>query len=254
MKLIKYTITLIGFLFLIWFLLPFILQGILNSGNIIGIFASGAVFIYGLLFYRINFLILKIRKYFFGKLLTNFIAIFLFCGILLIILFTFAILFYAGKEIKADTTVIVLGCRVREDGPSQMLSERIDAAYEFLIAVPESKCILSGGKGEDEPMSEAKCMYDCLVARGIDSNRLFIEEKSASTEENLGFSADIIFEEGLKNDVTLITNNFHQFRATLFAKNNGLNINNYSASTNLVYLPTYFIRELCGVLHYFIFN
>ena len=60
--------------------------------------------------------------------------------------------------------IIVLGARVDENGPSGSLRQRISAARVYLEENPDTVCIASGGQGEDEPMSEAECIRDHLVA------------------------------------------------------------------------------------------
>jgi uncharacterized SAM-binding protein YcdF (DUF218 family) len=162
-----------------------------------------------------------------------------------------------ASSIPVDTdesTVIVLGCRVREDGPSLILSERITAAHRYLTDNPDKICILSGGKGNDEPLSEAQCMFNCLVDMGIEPERLIVEDKSTSTYENLLFSSKIISEKGLCERITVITNDFHMCRAMLISKKLNLDAYRFPAPTNIIFYPTYFVREICGLVYYFIFG
>lgn len=44
-------------------------------------------------------------------------------------------------------------------------------------------CIVSGGKGDSENISEAEAIW--LVDKGIDSSRIYKEDKSTSTVENI---------------------------------------------------------------------
>ena len=69
--------------------------------------------------------------------------------------------------------LIVLGAQVYKNGPSPVLKFRLDKAYEYLSANPETRCIVTGGQGSNEPFTEASCMADYLVKRGIDSGRIF---------------------------------------------------------------------------------
>lgn len=90
-------------------------------------------------------------------------------------------------------TVIVLGCQVRSDGtPSRMLRDRIQAAYDYLSIHEEAVCVASGGQNDREPTTEARCIRDTLVSMGIDPGRIYPEDASTSTEENLAFSAEVI--------------------------------------------------------------
>ena len=96
-----------------------------------------------------------------------------------------------------DCTVVVLGCQVSASGePTVMLRDRIDAAYDYLTAHPESRCVASGGQNDNEPISEAACIRNTLAARGIDPDRILLEDRSRSTEENLRFTAEIIRQQG----------------------------------------------------------
>ena len=75
-----------------------------------------------------------------------------------------------------NSTLIVLGAQVRPEGvPSLILRGRIDAAEKYLDEHREAKAVLAGGMGFDEPMSEAKCMYDTMVEDGISPDRLIME-------------------------------------------------------------------------------
>lgn len=80
-----------------------------------------------------------------------------------------------------ESTLIVLGSQVRADGPSVMTCYRLDAAIDYLNEYPNAKCVLSGGKGDNEPWSEAKGMADYLILKGIAGNRLYLEDESTST-------------------------------------------------------------------------
>ena len=101
----------------------------------------------------------------------------------------------AGNRPPEDMpcTVIVLGCQVLEDGrPSLMLQKRIDAAYGYLSAHPDAACVASGGLDDSETVTEAQCIRSTLVSMGIDEGRIYLEDRSRSTEENLSFSAAIM--------------------------------------------------------------
>ena len=52
--------------------------------------------------------------------------------------------------------------------------------------------MLSGGKGPDEPVSEAQAMYRYLVYNGVRPGQLLLEEHSVSTVENLAYSKLLI--------------------------------------------------------------
>ena len=48
--------------------------------------------------------------------------------------------------------------------------------------------VLSGGQGEDEPVSEAAAMRDYLLFNGVNERQLILETRSFSTVENIAYS------------------------------------------------------------------
>ena len=90
----------------------------------------------------------------------------------------------------ADTQAdyyIVLGALVNPDGqPSAALAARCDTAADLLAANPDSKAVLCGGQGGNEPCTEADSMFAYLTEqKGVDPARLLREDQSANTIENL---------------------------------------------------------------------
>ncbi|MEE1042499.1 MAG: YdcF family protein [Clostridia bacterium] len=248
MKLIKTTLIICGIILFVWFVIPFTLFGILNAGNMIGIAFSILLILYGIYFSNINHKILKFRKMKIGNVIFKLILLITLLIVIFIIFTTAKMIWRANNIPQEETTVVVLGCQVKPYGPSLMLQERLDAAHKYLSENKNIKCILSGGKGNDEPMSEAECMYNWLVDMGIDKDRLYMEDKSTSTRENLIFSKRIIEENGLNSVMTIITNDFHQYRASQIAETLGIKNYNVSGKTLITLLPTYYVRELGGIL------
>lgn len=155
----------------------------------------------------------------------------------------------AGPSTDAPRTVIVLGCEVHPDNrPSLMLQDRINAACDYLTAHPEAVCVASGGMDDDERITEARCIRDTLVGMGIAPERIYLEESSGSTRENLAFSAGVIAENGLDTRVAICTDNFHQYRAGYFAKMEGLEPLSVGNPSFWVVGPGYWAREVVGVL------
>lgn len=160
----------------------------------------------------------------------------------------------ANRPPDGDTTVIVLGCKVRGEEPSLMLRQRIMAAYRFLEKNPSAMCIVSGGQGSDELISEAESMKRVLVEQGISEDRIIMEDRSTGTDENIRFSLDKMNEYGIGGSVTIVTNDFHQLRAKLIADKYGLESYSVSARTSLWLLPTYWLREWFGVCYQILFG
>ena len=231
----------------VMFLLPFTLFGILNTGNITGLLFSGILFFYGVFFEKANESLRSLWKKRQWKVILSFFAIVITVAVIFTAVTTTKMFIAANNPAEKETTVIVLGCKVNPNGPSLSLVKRLEAAYDYLIQNPELSCILSGGQGADEPMSEAQAMYDWLTAKGIDKERLYLENKSKSTYENLVFSKKIIEKEALPEAVTIITNDFHQYRAQKIAERYYKEVYGISGDTPPYLLPMYYIRELGGI-------
>lgn len=142
--------------------------------------------------------------------------------------------------------IIVLGAKVNGREPSGALRNRIQVAEEYLKANPATVAVLSGGQGSDEEISEAQCMYENLVAAGIDPARLTMEDQSTDTSENLIFSRALVPEGA---SVGLVTNNFHIFRSLALARKLGWNVSGVPVATSWFSIPHYFMREFAGVMY-----
>lgn len=151
--------------------------------------------------------------------------------------------------------VVVLGAKVRPDGPSVSLMDRIHAAADYLNEHPDVIAIVSGGQGADEPMTEAQCMHDELIALGIDESRIWTEDSATSTWENLQFSLDLIEEKtGVRPEkIGILSSEYHLFRASLFADACGVeSVGIPAATSRLSQKINHFMREVAGVWHYLI--
>ena len=142
--------------------------------------------------------------------------------------------------------IIVLGAQVKENGPSVVLKYRLDAAYDYLTANPDTRCIVTGSQGTNEPMTEASGMQAYLVSRGIDSSRIILEEQADNTVQNLVYSRELMERED--SSAAIVTNNFHLFRALHIAAAHGYrDVQGISAYSTALYLPNNMVREFFGV-------
>lgn len=146
-----------------------------------------------------------------------------------------------------ETTVIVLGCRIWGSKPSSALKARVKAASDYMSDHPEAVAVLSGGQGPDEDLSEAQCMYNLMLENGIDSDRLYLEDKSTSTDENIAFSKKIIEENNLSQNVAVATTDYHQKRAIMICEKNGLEASSLPSDSGKDTKATFFTREVFGV-------
>ena len=169
-------------------------------------------------------------------------SLFILCAFLITCFMALA----CNSKTADNSTLIVLGAQVRPEGvPSLILRGRIDAAEKYLDEHREAKAVLAGGMGFDEPMSEAKCMYDTMVEDGISPDRLIMEDKSKNTMENFRYSREVLADNDLGEDITVTTDSFHMLRAMLIVRQQGFKgrVGAVCAETRLEFLPTYVVRE-----------
>ena len=243
-KIFRVIITLIAIVFLLLFVSG-TLWGIVNIGNLVGgLLCVWLIFVFGTR-NKYKSLKEKLKKNIFGKIVLygiNFCFTALLCyGLIVTGLMTFACI----QQPKQNATAIVLGAQVTENGPSMMLTGRINSAVRYLQENPDAKAVLTGGQGSNEPMSEAQAMYNCIVEAGISPDRLYIEDKAVNTGENIAFSEEIIKANGLNENKAIVTDGFHQLRAQIITKQQGLSgsVGSVNADTFPVFIPTFAVRE-----------
>ena len=169
-------------LFLLGIFVYYCVLGCSFSGQLLWCF--GALV---LVYQCINLLSLKNEKA--AKMLRRILTVCVCIGFLVAAVTGCFITHAAFGDTKTDCDyIVVLGAGVNGTVPSLSLRERINAAYDYLTAHPDSVAIVSGGKGSGEDITEALCMYNELTKMGIDGSRVWMEDKATSTFENLQFS------------------------------------------------------------------
>lgn len=158
--------------------------------------------------------------------------------------------------------VVVLGAGLRPDGGvPPLLASRLDRGRQVWAGLDRRAgefkplLIVSGGKGDDERVPEASAMAAYLTARGFPADRLLLEDRSRSTEENLLFSKAIMEEIRPGARVTVVTSDFHAFRAALLARRLGIQGQVTGARVAGYYRPSAVLREFAAVfLRYRVIN
>ena len=167
MTTVKYILLAIEIIGLCLFLFPIIFD-LVNFGNILGVIVF-TVLIFITFFHNKFFLFVKnLWGSVFGKIVITSVCLIILLALLLAIFLSFLMIRAQMNEPEGNTTVIVLGCKAKGEKPSRMLRYRLNTAYDYLSENQDAVCILSGGQGEDEIITEAECMYNYLVDKGID--------------------------------------------------------------------------------------
>ncbi|WP_459503576.1 YdcF family protein [Bacillus sp. C1] len=146
--------------------------------------------------------------------------------------------------------VLILGAKLFGDKPSLSLQNRLDIALVYLHSHPEAKVIVSGGQGEDEDVPEAQSMRNYLIQHGIEEERIFIEDRSTSTYENLKFSMGLY-------DVThavVVSNTYHLYRTKIIAKRLGMKMEPLAAPTPRRSKKKAYVREYAAIIKTIVFD
>ncbi len=170
------------------------------------------------------------------------------------IFFSVNMLLRVNVPINEPKAVIVLGCLVKGEEPSPMLNARMNAALDVYEKAPDTLLVVCGGKGNGESISEAEAMRRYFAEHNVPAEKIICEDNSTSTEENIFYASEILKEMGIIDNITIVTNEFHQYRAYVFAKRAGISTGSYSARTYWLNLPNYWLREWAGLFHQLVFS
>ena len=130
------------------------------------------------------------------------------------------------KYKKADC-LIIFGCHIKS-----ILDERMTWALNLLNKKQIDKVLISGGIGVKGNFNEADYMKKILLNSGIEENKILIEDKSTTTEENIINSIQILKSKNLIENKTLVlvSNQIHLKRIGMEIKRQLSNFN-----TNIIY-------------------
>ena len=108
-----------------------------------------------------------------------------------------AVMYGAYDHIQGEPRLmVILGCQVKPWGPSILLQDRLDKALDYLEEHPDVQVVVSGGQGPDEPTTEAQAMYDYLVEYGVEPERIWQEDQSHNTWQNVRYTLALLEEKG----------------------------------------------------------
>ncbi|MFT4296536.1 MAG: YdcF family protein [Micropruina sp.] len=146
--------------------------------------------------------------------------------------------------------VVVLGSGLIRAKVPPLLAARLNrgrALYERFANDPPV-LVTSGGQGPDEPVAEGEAMASYLAEKGFPADRIVIEDRSRTTEQNLAYSAELLKQRDVEGPIAAVTNNFHAFRAALLMRRLGIPGYSVGAPTARYYWPSAVIREFIAVL------
>ena len=169
-----------------------------------------------------------------------------------------SIIIYNGNhhDNEKPDYLVVLGAGLRGNSISASLLYRLETALDFHEMYPDVKIVVSGGQGTGESMPEALAMRNFLVDNGVDPSLIIMEDKSTNTYENFLYTKNVLEEETGKEDftITIISNNFHMYRAKFLAREVGFSTYGYPAPSHKASALVFYVREFFGVIKAYIFK
>ena len=146
----------------------------------------------------------------------------------------------AAKE--GINCILVLGCRVYEDGSlSHMLQDRLRRGVELYDVGAAPKLLMSGDHGQKD-YDEVNAMKRFAIEKGVPSEDVFMDHAGFSTYESL-YRAKEIF--GVEK-VIIVTQEYHLHRALYIAQQLGLEA--YGVASDYRSYAGQLLREIREIL------
>ena len=240
MKIIRAIILIVSVALSFWLLCP-LYRGVVHIGMLYPLPILATLILFSIKPEYLFFLFQKFRV-----LTTVVTSVFCVC-VVVICVFLGVMIKYANTTPPENSTVIILGCRVHGMRPSTMLYDRMNTALKYIKENPDSYIITSGGKGKGEDISEAQAIKTYFLEQGVAEEKIFVEDKSVNTDENIKFSSKIIKDNNLNTNIAVATDSFHQFRSACFASENNLESSAISCKTRWYFAASYYSRELLAI-------
>ena len=98
---------------------------------------------------------------------------------------------YINTKDQSYDYIIVFGAGI-VSGKNEIMNSRLDTAVEYAKVYRRCKFVLTGAKGDDEPIEEAVYMRNYMKERGVDDNQIIIDPFSVNTYENIYNSLNLI--------------------------------------------------------------
>ncbi|MFZ2259980.1 MAG: YdcF family protein [Luteococcus japonicus] len=159
-----------------------------------------------------------------------------------------------ARSSKPDYIVTLGSGLIRERVPP-LLAGRIDGALDLYrrerAAGRRPLLVMSGGKGSDELVAEAVAMARYALDRGIPAEDLLLEDQSATTEQNLRLTTDVMLADprlGPGARGVAVTSNYHAMRAALLASEIGVPVQVVGTRTADYFWPSAMLREFVAVM------
>ncbi len=166
-------------------------------------------------------------------------------------LLCFKKIFYTAKttshECNKNVVVCVLGKKLVNEKPDKEYILRLKRASHILENDHQSQALLLGGKTGHSLISEAIAGKEFLIRKNIKSSRIYLEEASSNTLENIKNAIVLLKEKNKK--IVVVTNRYHLARAKQMSEGFGLDIVLCAAEDKLNFNPVMLFKLMLEALH-----
>lgn len=131
-------------------------------------------------------------------------------------------------EARDVDAILVLGTTQNYGTPGEYLEARLRHTLDLYQAGHAEWIIVTGGRWEGDPFTEAGVSRDWLIERGVPANAILYEDVGRNTWENMQGAHDAAEPFGI-DSVLIVSDGFHLFRAERMA--NAVGFDAYSSAT-----------------------
>ncbi len=143
----------------------------------------------------------------------------------------FVMLVGQGNKINASTEkydcIVVLGCSVYNDNPSDMLEDRLEKAVELYLS-GYGETILMSGDVDGEYYDEVEVMKDYALSKGVPESAIITDPNGFSTYASM-YS---LMENYSYSKYLIVTQPYHLYRSLFIGRMLGLNVNGIGSEGN----------------------
>lgn len=128
--------------------------------------------------------------------------------------------------------IVVMGAAQYDGRPSPVLQARLDHAVQLWRDGYADMIIVTGGKKAGDRVTQGFTGYQYLKAQGVPEEDIKVEVEGTNSYEELSASALIVANADASDDVVIVTDPYHAFRAQQIADEVGLDATVSPADVN----------------------
>ncbi len=155
-------------------------------------------------------------------------------------------------EARRVDAIVVLGAAQYNGRPSNVLSARLDHAFDLYEQGIAPTIVVTGGRAEGDTYTEAESGSMYLQERGVPDSAILMESEGTDTWTSMQGVADVLRDTDLHR-ILLVSDGFHLLRSELMARELGLEAYSSAAPDSPIRRWSgaelaYVIRETGGIV------